>query len=323
MTVQTDWIVIGLVCAVLAAAMAVAIVTTVKFSKTHSSRKTSHSSVAPVFVTIETFPGTIVAAGKDSIPVVQINGSWLYAGTDTFQVVLSGVSANLKVSTGLPVGRSLFLSGGLLTLSKLCNTFTPNDIEPKPWAVATQAAEIVPGLEGVILGLAPSKHTATGKYISPFLQTLTKAGYTSWTFTSRANLMALYVGTPAAPCLNWCWVPLDKTYPSQYVINLKPTLNEPWTHAVIDVGRWLSVMPGGSPERPPLLLQTSSNCPLDISSEAYVITADAALLPNWCILGISAVAFQSACTFDLAGSRVGFSTISIGNIVENSQTYLF
>lgn len=321
MSVQTDWIVIGLACAVLVAAMAVAIVTTVKYSK--KPARIGNHSAPPVFVTIETFPGTITAAGKDTIPVVQINGSWLYAGTDTFPVVLSGVSANLKVTTGLPVGRSLFLSGGLLTLTKLCNTFTPNDIEPKQWAVATQAAEIVPDLKGVILGLAPSKHTATGKYVSPFLQTLTKAGYTSWTFTSRANLMALYVGTPAASCLNWCWAPLDQTYPSQYVITLKPTLNEPWTHAVIDVGRWLSVMPGGSAERPPLLLQTSTNCPLAVSSEAYVISADAALLPNWCILGISAVAFQSACTFDLAGSRIGFSTIAIGNIVENSQTYLF
>jgi hypothetical protein len=325
MSVQADWVVLGLVCAVLVAAVVVAVVTTVKYSNGAKALKPSavQNGAVSALATIQTFPGNIVSTGKDDIPVVQINGSWLYAGTDAFPVVLSGVSSSLKVMTGLPVGRSLFLLGGLLTYTKLCNTFTPKDIDSKPWALTTKAAEIVPGLKQVTIGLAPGKNAATGKYTSPFLQTLIKEGYTSWTFTNRANLMALYVGTPAASCLNWCWVPLDTAYPEKYVINLKPTQNEFWTHAVIDVGRWLSVMPGGSPDRLPLLLQTGSNCPLAISSEAYVVTADSDLPTNWCILGVSAVAFQSACTFDLAGGRVGLSTVAIGNIVENSKTYLF
>jgi len=279
--------------------------------------------LAATDVILQTFPGVIASPGKNDLPVVQLVGSWFLDTQTTFPVGISCKSANLTVANNAPQGRSLFLVGGDLSVGKLCNTFTPKDIKKKAWALVSKNAVVQPGISTTVLGLGPQKDTSTGKYVSPFLKELVKQGFTSWTFTNRLNLMAIYCGVPEGACLSWCWEPFVLPEQSLYIIKLEPTKNEPWTHAVINVGRWMSNFPGWVEDSRPLLLRTSAHCSITVVPESYTTLKNHDLQEGWCELGVSAVAYQSACAFDLGGNRFGLSTVAIGNIVENTKSYSF
>jgi len=307
------WSVVALTLGVLVAAICMASVTYNKNTKTSTPSLTA---------SVQTFPGLIDATTKDDVPKVHLTGSYFYNGSSPFNVYLTCMSADLQMPENDPTGRSLFLTGGELSYAKLCNTFLPSDITPKPWALRSRNANASSAISVTTLGLAPVRGT-DGKFTSPFLSELYRQGYTAWTFTNRKNLMACYAGIPAAPCLTWRWTPFAKPETGLYVVALIPTAKQPWKWAVIDVGRWLSILPGKASSTDMVLLTTSSKCSVQVTPGAYTV----GLLPGrddtWCLLGVSAVSFQSACTFDLKSNRFGLSVAEIGNIVENSRSYSF
>jgi hypothetical protein len=272
---------------------------------------------------IQTFPGTVAAPSKDAIPAVAISGSWYLDGNSPFPCAITCLHAALHLPKNY--GRTLFLTGGLLPVRLLCNTFVPADIKSMPWGISTEGAIVTADTVSIGVGRAKSGN----KYKSAFLQELSARGFTGWAFTNRLNVCAVYAGIPYGECSNWGWTPFvtSATAPNLYVIALTPAASEPWTHAVIDVGRWLSVFPGSANNGRSLLLRTSSKISVPVMSATYVSTlkeTEAALLqPGWCLLGASAVAYQSGCAFDLDGNRFGLSTLAVGNIVAAVQSYTF
>ena len=272
--------------------------------------------------TVQTFPGSIVAVSKDAVPEVSLTGSWFLDGHSPFAVALTCLASALTVPVN--EGRLLFLAGGTLNMARFCNTFVPADVVPASWGLVTEGS-VPSSSNGATLGLGRAQSSTGGGYLSPFLQQLTTQGYTSWTFTNRLNVCALYAGCPPAACVSWVWTALLDSEPELYVIQLVPTAREPWTAAVVDIGRWLSVFPGSGHQGGAMLLRTDSKASVPIAPGTYVADeGDGGILkPGWCLLGASAVAYQSACTLDLTGARLGLSTLAIGNIVDRAQSYAF
>jgi hypothetical protein len=319
----SNWQLWGLVSAG-SAALAVAVILAVLMSV----RGGNNNNSAPA-ASLQTFPGSVAAASKDAIPEIALTGSWFLDGHAPFPLALTCVTSTLAVPAN--EGRTLFVAGGALPVARFCNTFTPADVEPAPWGLSTEGA-VVAGSTGSTLGLGRARGGSRvgggggvggDSYVSPFLATLAARGYGGWTFTNRLNLCAVYAGCPSAACVAWNWTPFLASEPELYVIALAPTAREPWTAAVIDVGRWLSVFPGAGHQGGALLLRTASRVSVPISPGTYVTTTTPALKAGWCLLGASAVAYQSACTFDLAGNRLGLSALAVGNIVESVQSYAF
>ena len=287
---------------------------------------TGPMALAAAEATVQTFPGTVAAPNKDAIPVIAITGSWYLDGNTPFPCALTCLHAALHLPNNY--GRTLFLAGGLLPVRMLCNTFVPADIKSMSWGVSTEGAVVkTVAIAEASIGLGRAK-SSNGRYSSPFLQELSARGFTGWAFTNRLNLCAVYAGIHTGDCSTWGWTPLATSLaPNLYVIALAATASEPWTYAVIDVGRWMSIFPGSTHEGRPLLLRTSSRISVPVTSSTYTsvpLGTDVALLqPGWCLLGASAVAYQSGCAFDLAGDRFGVSTLSMGNIVAAVQSYAF
>ena len=169
-----------------------------------------------------------------------------------------------------------------------------------------------------VLGLARAR-AADGQYVSPFLRDLVRRHYGgSWCMSERLKTVTLYAGVVNAPCFTWVWTPL---LPGElYAIALQPGSAAPWTTAVLDVGRWVSILPGAAPQEV-IQLQTSTWNPLLVT--VFDTTAVPGSNSSTCILGLSALAWNSICCFDVSNSRFGLVNAQVGNVVTNAGTYSF
>ena len=251
---------------------------------------------------------------SDEFPVAEIQAS--VSGMST-TVQLSGTSSEAVYPAAMGVKPSM--SVDLAKVGDVCRGFLPVSADVT-WTLdtsggTTSADNVIPHL-----GLAKAKD-ASGNYTSPFLRALTARKFTGWTVTEHLKQIAIHPGILSSPCIVWQWTPLVTLpgYEGLYAIKLDPTPANTWTHAVIDVGFWLSNLPGSSPCTRAVSLRTQTGQSILLTPSTYVDYVDTRgpkvpLGPDVCVLGVSCLAWDSACAFDLANSRFGLSTLFISNI---------
>ena len=80
-------------------------------------------------------------------------------------------------------------------------------------------------------------------------------GTEGWALHSDGNQVLLYFSVPMGICWPWVWIPLiTLTLPDgragAYAFHLIPGPRAPWTHAVLDLGRWHTLLPQPGPPEP-------------------------------------------------------------------------
>lgn len=323
---------IAVVCVLVAAAVLSAVAVWQSYARVET--KTTPSTLGEKQsngsnVALPTFPGAIQAQFKDALPQVLVVarpaiGAWAPAR-------ISGTSSVTRVPLGSQwlQASTAELRWSQLSLDTYCNAWGTLQFSDTGWVMPlTPGSTAAVGTSDVTL---PTLGVAGTVKTSAFLASLARAGYSSWMFTSILNRCALYAGTPSGVCLAWTWSPLVPDQNGWYVVKLQPSGDEPWTHAVIDVGRWLSLLPGAAASAEitsSYILRTTTGLTFPVPSGTYQTSAmsvrdDFVLPQGYCLLGVSILARNTAVGFDLKERRLGVSTIQVGNIGEPPQRFQF
>lgn len=277
-------------------------------------------------------PGEIQPVTTDFLPVTQVMGS--IAGVNA-RVQLSGTSSTLVYPAAMvPAGKypavSLLLDQ--VNASDVCNDRLAKDVasmSSQTWTLATADVQTSTTDSILHLGVGRGMREA-GTYKSPFLEALRGAGYSAWTVAEHLKQVTIFPGVLSVPCTVWSWTPLVTLagYDDLYVIELDATATNPWKYAVLDIGFWLSNMPGSDPCTRSIGLRTKSGQSILLTPSTYVDFVDergpkVPLSTEVCVLGISCLAWDSACAFDLANNRFGLSTLYLGNVRASDSAYNF
>jgi hypothetical protein len=217
-----------------------------------------------------------------------------------------------------PIVGELVLESGTIAEIRVCNTFSASNVESSN-TFSFCGQDFLIGKEGVpaIMGVGKAKD-GRGLFVSPFMQKLVEMGYGgSWCFSERLKECAVYPGVLTLPCTTWNWTPL---LPGDlYAVALKPTAVSPWTTAVIDIGRWASVMPGADPNT----LQVVQTITGMVFTAIAFDSSSGIVPPKTCILGASALVANRLCCFDVVNTRFGVNSIFIGDVLTKPTAYVF
>jgi hypothetical protein len=264
----------------------------------------------------EVILGTVTYNNYLDYPGVFIN-SRLCSQNHNFPLALTCMQS--VFTSPSPVSSKLFLESGTIPEILVCNTFTAGSVQ-RSNTFSFCGQDFLTGKQNVpaLMGVGKAKDDR-GVFVSPFLQKLVELGYGgSWCFSERLKECAVYPGVLSLPCTNWTWTPL---LPGElYALALKPTAGSPWTTAVVDVGRWASVMPGADPNT---LQVVETSTGMVFTAIAFDSSSVLVPLPNACILGASALVTNRLCCFDVANSRFGVNSIYIGDVLTKPTAYVF
>lgn len=156
-----------------------------------------------------------------------------------------------------------------------------------------------------VLGLGPQK--IDGVYLSPVLAELAKRGHPVRFVISEANARVIMAFTiPEGTCFNYCWTPMTST--TSYLLKLEASKDEPWTSAVLDFGRWHSLLPGRKANNESLQLRTSAGCSFFLQVGTYKTSPE---FKPTCIMGTSAGFQGSVSAFDLSQNRFGIVPVIV------------
>lgn len=166
----------------------------------------------------------------------------------------------------------------------------------------------------VVIGLAPERVGADGLsrvFVSPVLDLLRREGKpVEWCFNvAHRPKTYLSLTIPEAACFPWCWSAMD-TSQGLYVIELVSSSDAPWPSAVLDIGRWQSILPASSAvrdENQAVLLTTPAGCTFFIRPGTYTVEYSQAAR---CVLGISAGLSGGALAVDLTNYRLGYVAVT-------------
>ena len=266
------------------------------------------------------FPGRIGLVTENATnPQVQLQVHWS-ANASASEVFLSGVDAALRVPNHARTSGVLTFLNGAVSPREICDTFAGlTDATFTGWN--TQATNVVhqDGLRLPVLGCSQQRN-AQGRYASPFLDMLSRKGYTGWTIMERDWRVGVMPGVVTVPCLHWHWTPLLPEPSGQYVIALRPTAAAPWTTALLDFGSYFSVLPGSSSNTSTVTLVTSAGISLFANASFYLSAPGSSLQ---CVLGVAALAWFSAAALDLKAQRLGLLYTRIGSVQTNSLPFIF
>ena len=255
--------------------------------------------------------GQLELADLNALPDVVLRGQAPRA------IVVSGTTSALTAPDTWPARAAVQLQLGHFSLTQVCNAFAQENIGPQGALDLGEPVRQNDGEGRVVLGVGPA---AGGS--SAFLSALHARGATGFTVTERLGAVTLFWGVLQLPCLPWCWSALEGSgeTASSYAIRLVPSPVCPWTRAVLNVGQWHSVLPGAMADDGNTFdLRTADGCSINVNSGTFVLAPSS----DTCTLGLSCLAWNSACTVDLANWRFGMSNLAIGRVVRNSSTYTF
>jgi len=302
---------------------------------------TSPSNAAGGSTSSTVFPGRVASlpGGRGVVPQV----SAVSAGTPALhlQLDVSSLDAVLAVP-GTSTG-TVSLLGAVVPSSGLCSaSFQLTADDPVQWSLTGGQADApgsTPAGDSGRLGVAMTM-TPDGRFVSSFLTALRAhrgPRGVAFTIMQRAQSLAVIAGVPSGPCFAWNWAPLAPVPGGAglYAVALVPSFDQPWTLAIFDVGRWLSVLPGSAAGADYTLqssaatnvgfyLQagtTTSVPPTGLPAAAQ--TALSAPSSSCCILGLSALARGTAFALDVSAQRAGVLATRIGDVFTNAAAYRY
>jgi hypothetical protein len=175
---------------------------------------------------------------------------------------------------------------------------------------AVPTALALPTDAEVVIGLSPARVGGSRVFVSPILELLRREGKpVEWCFNvAHRPKTYLSLTIPDAPCFSWCWSAMDVSQ-GLYVIGLVPSSDAPWTSAVLDIGKWQSVLPATADgtSNQSVLLKTPEGCTFFIRPGTY--TMDYSKTAR-CVLGISAGLSGGALALDVTNYRLGYVAVT-------------
>ena len=94
-----------------------------------------------------------------------------------------------------------------------------------------------------------------------------RSASSSWAIATTANQVRLWpASVPTSSDQPWSWVPVHvagQAAASAFVCDLRPGVAAPWTHAVVDFGRWHSCVPGAAVNSP-VRLEAGPACAINV-----------------------------------------------------------
>ena len=269
---------------------------------------------------IVVFPGRVALNDASSVtPQIVLQVHWGSTAVAS-EVFLNGKTDTLTVPKQARTTGVLNFLNGLLSPRDICNTFSDaTQMVYSNWTTRATPVKSSSSVRLPELGCSQRK-LRNGTYASPFIDMLTRKGYSAWTIMERDWKVAVLPGIVRAPCLQWNWTPLLPDPAGLYVIGLRPSADAPWTRAVLDFGSYFSTLPGIASTDTTLTLVTSTGVSVFLNVSFYVSAQPASLT---CVLGVAALAWFSAATLDLANQRLGLPFTRIGNVQSNAAPFVF
>ena len=268
------------------------------------------------------FPGRIALPTNDSTaPRVMLQAHWAATATAS-EVFLNATDATLVVPTGTRASGIITFLNGTVGPRAICDTFSGlTNAVYKSWFTAAAATTVVvdPAVRLPVMGCSQLKR-ADGTYVSPFIDMITRHGYTGWTIMERDWRVGVMPGVVRVPCLQWHWTDLLPEPSGQYIIALRPTAVAPWTTALLDFGAYFSTLPGLTSNSATVTIVTSAGISLFANASFYMTSQPAS---SQCVLGVAALAWFSAAALDLQAQRLGLLFTRIGNVETNSSPFVF
>ena len=223
--------------------------------------------------------------------VVAITTTW--AG-----FAVAGVPEGTWVSWQL-VGAPYTSTNCINGLEQGSKPLTPHTISMGTVQTTGPGDSLSPGT--ALLGLGPGK--VKGVFASPLV-----VHSPVWHLIQNNYRVALGVGLGDQSCASlWCWSPMTISNPTspnaQYVVALAPSPESPWTSAVLDLGRWFSVLPNASTDNAFYLLKTSTGCVLTV--DQFETTTSTTSSSTVAILGASMGIDNANFALDVHGLRFG------------------
>jgi hypothetical protein len=231
--------------------------------------------------------------------------------------LLDGIRVNIPLSNTsdliLPKNASVLqLSAAKVTQLSICNTRGSNRSYGKDastsWMLVNPTST---SSTNVSIGVCRS---------SAFVNVLNLNGFTSWVLINAVGVIDIYPGIPKVPCLNWIWTPMESNT-DNYIIKLRASEQYPWQYAIINMGSFESNLPGINADTV-VHLTSITGASIVIPPGSY--TTEKAVDERVPVsLGISAIAWNSACAVDLGANMFGMSIIKIGQLPSVTTPFLF
>lgn len=247
-------------------------------------------------------PGVITDEKSYTSPYVLIDG---YVDGTYTRLRISSTFAGVYIPG--KVGDTISLDLVLVSLATPCSS-TPEYTGTRATLGNVLVSQVPPqdNTNEAIVGFGPAKNS-DGTYASPILATIARTGRPlAWAFNVvHKPHTYLSFTIPRGECFQWCWSPLTvDTDKSEYVVPLEPSVDSPWTSAVIGIGHWKSTLPGASSSgNESYILKTKGGCTFYIRPGTYETAGPSG--PS-CRLGISAGLAGGALCVDLNSSRLGY-----------------